>query len=226
MPIIIDHLFHSRRKTISLIIQRDGALTVRAPLQMSHVQIHKFVQNHAEWIRKKQAQIKAFSPVPSKKYINGELFLYLGKQYPLTILASQHPALIFNGYQFLLGESNQQKARQSFIRWYVAQCRRVITERTESIARQNQFKYQKLRITSARTRWGSCSTKGNLSFTWRLVMAPREVIDYVIIHELVHTKIKNHSIKFWSEVAEILPDYKMYISWLKKNGHLLSLGEN
>ena len=225
MPLPIDHLIHSRRKTVALIIQRDGSLTVRAPLRMSEAHILEFVQNHAEWIREKQAQAKA-SPPPSKKhYVNGETFLYLGREYPLTIVAPQRSALTFSANKFHLTNSKIPKARQVFIRWYKTQALAVISERVAFHANQNKFTWRKIRITSARTRWGSCSTNGTLSFTWRLVLAPPEVIDYVVVHELTHTQIRNHSPIFWRRVAEIIPEFKQHVSWLKKNGRFLTLGE-
>ena len=225
MPIPIDHLIHSRRKTVALIIQRDGSLTVRAPLRMSESSIQEFVQNHTEWIRKKQALLKASPPPLQKSYVKGETFLYLGKEVPLMLVAPQRPALTFNGGRFRLGRSALPKARQVFINWYTAQARVVISDRVAFHANKNKFTWQKIRISSARTRWGSCSSNGTLSFTWRLVLAPPEVIDYVVVHELVHTRIRDHSPKLWRRVAEIMPEYKRCVSWLKKNGHLLSLGE-
>jgi predicted metal-dependent hydrolase len=226
MPIPIDQLIHSRRKTIALIVQRDGSLTVRAPLRMSNTHIQEFVQNHAEWIREKKAQAKSFPPPPEMHYVDGELFLYLGKQYPLTIVAHQRPALTLSGDRFHLANSNRPKARQAFIRWYKTQALKVVSERVAFHAKQNQFTYRKIRISSARTRWGSCSSNGTLSFTWRLVLAPPEVINYVVVHELTHTQIKNHSPNFWHRVAEIMPDFKRYVSWLKKNGRFLTLGDD
>jgi hypothetical protein len=83
--------------------------------------------------------------------------------------------------------------------------------------------YASLRITSARRRWGSCGPKGTLNFSWRLVMAPPPVIDYVIVHELAHLEIRNHSRLFWERVARWSPDYKQQQAWLKANGRLLSL---
>ncbi len=83
--------------------------------------------------------------------------------------------------------------------------------------------YKSIRITSARTRWGSCSSKGNLSFTWRLVMAPPQVIDYVVAHELAHLQVRNHSPAFWQKVKTIMPDYLQYRRWLDAHGHLLTL---
>lgn len=82
---------------------------------------------------------------------------------------------------------------------------------------------EKLRISSARTRWGSCSAKGTISLTWRLVMAPPEILDYVIVHELAHLKVKNHSSAFWKVVETYLPGYQNQRKWLKQNGHTLDL---
>jgi len=226
MPILIDHLIHSRRKTVALIIQRDGSLTVRAPIRMSNGHIQEFVQKHAEWIREKQTQAKVSPPPPIKHFIEGEMFLYLGKEYPLIIVARQRSALTFNGYQFYLANSSIPKARSVFIRWYKAQALKVVSERVVYHAKQNKLTYRKIRISSARTRWGSCSSNGTLSFTWKLVLAPPQVIDYVVVHELTHTHIKNHAPNFWYGVAEIMPDYKKYVYWLKKYGRFLTLGED
>jgi predicted metal-dependent hydrolase len=222
----IDHLIHSRRKTVAIIIQRDGSLTVRAPLRMPQASIQEFVQSHSDWIRKKQAQVKASPPPQEKSFTAGETFLYMGKEYPLTLEASQHPSLDFIAGRFRLARSALPKARQTFLRWYRLQARLVISARVESLAKEYKFSWKKIRISSARTRWGSCSTTGTLSFTWRLVMAPPEVIDYVVVHELVHTQVRNHSSKFWRRVAEIMPAYKNHVSWLKKNGRFLTLGED
>jgi hypothetical protein len=87
-------------------------------------------------------------------------------------------------------------------------------------ARLYNFHYQKIRLSSARTRWGSCSARGTLSFTWRLIMSPPEIIDYVVIHELAHTIHHNHSPQFWGLVGSILPDYAEKRKWLKHNSHL------
>ena len=96
-------------------------------------------------------------------------------------------------------------------------------ERVAFFARSQDVKPGKLCISSARTRWGSCSAKGTLSFTWRLVMAPLDIIDYVVVHELCHLKEMNHSRAFWERVETILPDYKRRRKWLKENGGALRL---
>lgn len=226
----IDQLIRTRRKTIALIVERDGRLVVRAPLHVTDGQIHKFAESKVDWIKAKQAQAKKNSAVARKRYVEGEEFLYLGEPYALVFVNHgsrlryhhQKPALIHDS-RFFLATTALPRARQLFVRWYKEQALRVISERVNLYAAKYGYTCRQIKITSARTRWGSCSPNGNLSFTWRLVMAPLAVIDYVVVHELVHLKVKNHSKNFWGQVGAILPDYKQYIAWLKANGPFLTL---
>ena len=214
-------LIRTRRRTIALIIHTDGRLVVRAPLRLPEKVIREFVESKAGWIRKKQAQAEA-ARVPARRFMEGEEFWFLGKAYPLTIVTRRRPALEL-GSAFRLSRASQARARAVFVRWYKDQARHLLDERVRAAAALHGFSFQRIRISSARTRWGSCSSRGTLSFTYRLVMAPPEVIDYVVIHELVHLKIKNHSRAFWKQVGAIMPDYKRRVAWLKKNGRSLTL---
>lgn len=96
-----------------------------------------------------------------------------------------------------------------------------ITKKVKHYSSLSGFKYKNIKITSAQKRWGSCTFQNNLNFPKKLALAPDKIIDYVVIHELCHIKEKNHSSKFWQEVAQIMPDYKIYRHWLKQNGYLL-----
>jgi predicted metal-dependent hydrolase len=225
-PIIIDEIIRSTRKTIAIVIQADGRLIVRAPVKMPGHHIQEFVNNHTNWILKKKAQALAAPRLIKKNFTNGERFLFVGKEYPLTVVTNQHAALTFSGDRFHLAKNHLPKAREAFIRWYKTQARDVISNQVDRQASRLALSFKYIRISSARTRWGSCSATGTLSFTWRLVLAPMEIIDYVVIHELIHLKIRNHSPKFWRRVAEVMPEYKRCVSWLRKNGRLLSLDGN
>lgn len=97
----------------------------------------------------------------------------------------------------------------------------LLGERTALYAERMQVSYKRITIRDQKTRWGSCSTAGNLNFNWRLVLAPREVLDYVVIHELAHRREMNHSAAFWRIVEAEMPDYRKYRDWLKKNGSFL-----
>ncbi|NMC12775.1 MAG: M48 family metallopeptidase [Chloroflexi bacterium] len=219
----IDQVFRTKRKSIALIIQRDGRLIVRAPLHTSDKSIRSFVEKNTAWIKAKQAQVKtAYPQVAPKKYIDGEKFWYLGRQYPLQIVDRLNPPVKFFD-RFFIDRSAVCKAQWHLTQWYKKQARRVISERVKIFAAKNGFAYRQVKITSAQTRWGSCSSKGSLCFSWRLIMAPLPVIDYVVIHELVHLKEKNHGKSFWEKVNTLMPDYKQKIAWLKKNGPLLQI---
>ncbi|HLE14741.1 MAG TPA: SprT family zinc-dependent metalloprotease [Anaerolineales bacterium] len=222
-PIRIQRLVRSRRKSIALIVELDGGLTVRVPLRLSHDVIEAFVQEHASWILQKQQeawQQRAMSGM--KLYAPGELFWYLGEQYPLEIVPAVTPLLVLDG-TFKMASQALPRAEQVFILWYREQARQVIGERVKLHARRLGLACEKLRITGARTRWGSCSSKKTLSFTWRLVLAPLPAVDYVVVHELCHLVEPNHSKAFWSSVAAALPDYKPRRAWLRKNGPGLDL---
>ena len=219
----IDQITHTKRRTIALIVDHDGRLIVRAPLRATQKQILQVVERKADWIISKQAlantRLAQFVP---KAYVNGEEFFYLGKPYTLVIQGNAQPPLRL-GDQFYISSKVLTRAEMVFKKWYTDQAKKVITDRVNDIAAIHGFIYRQVKITSAQTRWGSCSPLGNLNFSWRLVMAPVQVIDYVVIHELVHLQVKNHSRRFWVKVKAILPGYAQQLSWLKTYGHMLRL---
>lgn len=223
MPITIHRVIRSKRKNLTIIILPDGKVEVRAPLHMAEWRIREGVDKHADWIHKQQQRVLDNPPLPSKKFVEGELFLFMGKTYPLHIIPQQHSALAFNGQAFCLANKAKENAKGYFTQWYKNQAHDTIPKLVNTLAPQHGLKFERIRISSARTRWGSCSSKGTLSFSWRLMMAPLEIVRYVVVHELVHTKIHNHSATFWQNVERILPDAKVYRKWLRKNGKYLCL---
>ncbi len=219
----IDQIIRTRRKTIAIMISREGQVVVRAPMRARDDLIRQVVQERELWIRQQLEHARTAYPryVP-RQFTEGESFPYLGVLYPLSIVSASRPALRFEN-AFYLARAAQPQARKAFERWYRGEAARIFAMRTAQLAALHGFTYQQVRITAARTRWGSCSSRGTLSFAWRLVMAPPPVLDYVVVHELAHTRIPNHSQKYWSLVQSITPDYKAPRDWLKFNGHLLSL---
>jgi predicted metal-dependent hydrolase len=219
----INQIIRSKRRTIALIVNHDGTLIIRAPLRTTQKQIEDLVEKKAEWIKSKQKLVKAiYAHFVPKEYINGEEFLYLGTPYRLLIV--DDPILPLRlADQFYLSHSVLDRAEKIFKEWYRSQAKKVIVGRVKAYADLYQFEVRKVNITNAQARWGSCSPRGNLNFSWRLVMAPVPVIDYVIVHELIHLHEKNHSRRFWDKVKNILPGYTQQVQWLKNNGHMLRL---
>jgi len=223
MKIEIEKIIRSKRKTIALQITDNATLIVKAPLETNEEVINKVITKHLRWIEKKKNEVLSRDPQFTKKeFLNGEGFLYLGKSYKLYIVNEQDMPLKFDNAYFLL-KDYQPMAKQLFINWYKEKAYEKISERVQWYARKRGFTYNKISITDANIRWGSCSPKGNLNFSWRLIMAPLSVIDYVVVHELAHLEQKNHSKAFWNIVKMLLPDYEKSKDWLKNNGYLLKI---
>jgi len=223
VEIKIERIVRTKRKTIALQITDNATLIVRAPLNVSDETIMGVVSKHRKWIEKKRGEILSRDPKFSKKeFVNGEGFLYLGKYYRLKITRDQQEPLKLEN-EFLLSKEYLPIAKEVFVNWYRKKAQEKISERVEWYARKRGFRYNRVNITDAQKRWGSCSSKGNLNFSWRLIMAPLPVIDYVVVHELVHLEEKNHTKSFWNKVKMLMPDYEKHKEWIKKNGYLLRL---
>ncbi|MEA3293102.1 MAG: SprT family zinc-dependent metalloprotease [Patescibacteria group bacterium] len=216
-----DKIIRTRRRTIALIITPDARLIIRAPFLVSNKCIDKFIYEKRFWIKKKTDEaIRKLKKITQKKFINNENFLYIGKEYKLKIVKNSDCALKFNN-GFVLSERNTYKAKQIFINWYKQMAYIKISERVKLYAEKNKIRFRKISITNAQKRWGSCSFIGNLNFSWRLIMSPLDVIDYVVVHELSHIEHKNHSKKFWNKVETMMPNYKECKVWLNENNNLL-----
>jgi len=222
--LIVEKIMRSDRKSIAIQITNNGTIIIKAPNQATDETISKVILKNQSWIEEKIKKVQSRDPkFKEKEFVNGEGFLYLGKHYRLNIIKNQEEPLILKDKYFHLSESHLYKAREVFIDWYKERAFEKISERVEFYAKIKGCTYNKINITNAQRRWGSCSSLGNLNFTWRLIMAPLSVIDYVVIHELVHLEEKNHSKKFWSKVKVLMPDYEEKDRWLRENGYMLNI---
>ncbi|GCC11564.1 hypothetical protein IPdc08_01619 [archaeon] len=218
----IDKIIRTKRTGIALQITDDATLIVRAPLDIDTFTIENIVLKHKKWIEKKKKEILSRDPKFSrKKFVDGENFLYLGESYRLTIVDDKTPLKFEN--RFYLSKEYQTMAKEIFIKWYKEKAHEKISERVQWYASKKGLKYSKINITNDQKRWGSCSPNGNLNFSWRLIMAPLSVIDYVVVHELIHLEERNHSKSFWLKVKTLMQDYEIYKKWLRYNGYLLRI---
>jgi predicted metal-dependent hydrolase len=229
-PMTIDYILKRskrRRKTISLQISGAAEIVVSAPYFTKDFEISRFVQEKQNWIQQAiRKQKEALVQNREKEFICGEYFHYLGQAYPLEVFYQQKlPAgLVFWGSRFYLNCPDHLSDRKCyFIEWYKTKARQYFVRQVEDLGRKLGLLPRNVRITSARSRWGSCSEENNLAFSFRLIMAPPAVIDYVIIHELMHIKEKNHSAGFWKLMETAMPQYKTQRRWLKENGHKFSI---
>lgn len=211
-----------RRKTISLQIRdRSELVVIAAPYFTPVDEINRFLQEKQNWIIKTIHKHKA-EAIKNKalEYKPGERFYYLGQSYPLEVFFDPlETAGVFfrNNCFYLNAQGNRDLRKHYFISWYKKKSWEYISQRVDFFSKALKLHYGDITITSAEKRWGSCSTDNNLSFSFRLIMAPPDIIDYVIVHELMHIIEKNHSFRFWQQVAAVLPEYKNQKLWLKDN---------
>ena len=154
-------------------------------------------------------------------YQEGAAFPYLGKAYTLEVrqyLSYKRPGVMLEGDQLVVLTARKDSGviEAAVKEWYLEQAKRVVSKRVRFYQNRMQEQVESIRIKDVKSRWGSCSSKRNLNFNWRLVMAPMEVLDYVVVHELCHLREMNHSKAFWNLVEEILPDYRKSREWLKE----------
>ncbi|HRZ86413.1 MAG TPA: SprT family zinc-dependent metalloprotease [bacterium] len=220
---IIDRIIRSKRRTLALQIAPDASLVVRAPLRVSLETIRKMVRCKLPWIVEKQRVAReAARTAAARTFSDGERFLFLGEWRTLCAGADQEEPLVFDGKEFRISEKHRSRAREHFEEWYREQARGIIRERVRRLAEISGSAYKRVSITGAGRRWGSCGPRGTLNFSWRLIMAPLPVVDYVVVHELVHLEERNHDAsRFWRKVGALMPEYREYKAWLKNNEHVV-----
>ena len=213
-----------RKKTISILI-KDGNVEVKAPFNLMQKEIDSFILKKEKWIKNKILFQKSIKKLPKKKFINGEVFKLLGKDLILKInINDTKKTYIKNDYICLDLKNNtknkKEKIKKELELFFRSFSERILKEKTLIESKKMNLKVKEIKVRSYKNRWGSCSSNGNISYNWKLIMAPERIINYVIIHELCHLIHFNHSRDYWREVSKKLPNYKENKEWLKSNQYL------
>jgi hypothetical protein len=213
-----------RKKTISISV-KDGNVEVKAPFNLNQNEIDAFILKKEKWIKNKILLQKSIKQPPEKKFINGEVFKFLGKNLKLKInISDAKKTYIKNDYICLDLKNNtknkKEKIKKELQLFYRSSSERILKEKTLIESKKMNLKVKEIKVRSYKNRWGSCSSNGNISYNWKLIMAPEKIIDYVIIHELCHLIHFNHSRDYWGEVSKKLPNYRESKEWLKSNQYL------
>lgn len=217
-------LIKSNRTTISIAISKKGEVIVRAPRCLKVSQIEEMIQRKHDWIVTKQNEV--LKQLQVKK--NTNTMSFLGVAYEVKKIPHSNflkPVVSFDGNAFIVHGSDKEESeiQQAFVVWYKKRAQEILTERTTYYANLMQEKYHEIRIKDQKTCFGSCSSKRNLNYNYRIIMAPMPVVDYLVIHELCHLKQMNHSKAFWAEVEKMQPDYKENRSWLMSHASSLEI---
>ncbi|MBE4910552.1 M48 family metallopeptidase [Bacillus luteolus] len=216
-------IIYKNRKSIGVSIDGYGNVIVQAPKKTHDEQVVNLLEANWELILTKSKEMKKRLDGPQQKaYDQGESFLYLGNSYPIKIsldrnIEKDHVVFEDNQLTIFVKNHDDEKIKQSLKRFYYQQCKALVEKSIQSHQRHFKTKPRSVRITDNQTNWGTCDSNLQLTFNWRLAMAPIEVVDYVVVHEMCHMVHLNHDRSFWRLVGKIMPDYKEKENWLAKS---------
>lgn len=220
-------LIKKKRKTISIKIDEKGEIIVSAPLHISNSKLEELIKSKEAWILSKIHLVKQKKQEKSIFEIGVN---YLGVNYSINTFEVQGNMVKlnfdkshFNVYIPHALETKEEALKDILIKWYKAEARRILEQRVKLYGERLGVYPERIFIKNQKTKWGSCSSRRNINLNYRIIMAPMEVVDYLVVHELCHLVHLNHSKDFWSLVEKILPHYKKHQNWLKLNGSSLSL---
>jgi predicted metal-dependent hydrolase len=222
-PIFIQ--YNGRQKHIRLRITSEGRIVLSAPTGTSRSKIRGVLNHKQEWLASKIQEtdqgLKQNNPT-EKVYLEGRLFLVEFENPALSIYSIEvdyeQQKVCISG-----DPANPQKITGLLEEWLRKEAQARLAGRAERVSEELGIPYKKLFLRNQRTRWGSSSTRGNISLNWRTVMAPPAVQRYLLIHELVHQKHMNHSTRFWLDVGRVCPGYRQHEAWLRENRALMGL---
>ena len=219
----------SKRKTTDIVIERDGVVSVRPPADYTPEQVDAVVESKRMWIYRNLADWKDLNAsAVVREWVNGETFLYLGRAYRLSLVSDQVCAVQLKEGRFcldraLIEQGGTAAARQAFEAYFSDKGTHRITERVAYFAPKVGVRMARVKVKDMGYRWASCGKNGTLNFHWKCMMAPPNIIDYIVVHELCHFHRRSHGDAFWNEVDKVIPDYRERKEWLRTHGASLDV---
>lgn len=213
----------SRRRKLTITVERDRSIVVHAPQATPEDKIEQIVQAKRHWIYEKLRHPQKYRDLPhppGKELVNGESALYLGRHYHIEVVKEGLAEIRFQ-QRFYIPAAQIGKRQEVLRGWYIQRAEAKIIPRVQHHAHSLGVSYAKIKIVDSLYRWGSCTPNNNVNFNWRLIKAPMFVIDYAIVHELAHLIEANHTARFWNIVRAQAPTMEKAKAWLKESGQLL-----
>lgn len=216
-----------RAKNIRITVGDDGVV-LTLPDRVAERHGHAFIEERADWINRTLSKIEESDEiVASRSLADGSTVPFLGRDLTLRLLdgpsgrVTLKPAL--DELWVRVPDERRETVATALERWYRRQAKEIFTERLDAVVKRNGTSYARVAIRDQKTRWGSCSTSGTISFNWRLLLAPEEVLDYVVEHEAAHIEVRDHSDRFWALMEERVDEWHASRLWLKRHGRSLRL---
>jgi predicted metal-dependent hydrolase len=213
-------LIFKNRKSMRIYIDLYGNVEVHAPKGTSEERVLQLVEEKWDWILQIRKEMKErMDGKKSKVYDHGETFLYLGNSYPIQIfqesdISQDHVVFEEGKLHIYVMQLEDERIKQALKRFYYQQCKSLVEKSIRANQSHFKVKPRSIRINDSKTTWGTCDAKQQLTFNWRLAMAPLKVIEYVVVHEMCHMVHLNHDRSFWRLVGKIQPDYEQQENWL------------
>jgi predicted metal-dependent hydrolase len=218
-----------RRKTVTIAVDPRAGVVLKAPVDATLRRLDDVVKTKAPWILQRLVDFRELGPGPTpKEFVAGESYSYLGRSYRLklerssdgsTPSASLHGAFLTVSLpRGCITEQRDAIVKRAVVAWYRRQADRRLPERVEVYASRAGLRAAPILVREQEKRWGSCNSKGELRFNWRVMMAPMSLVDYVVAHEVCHLVVRDHSTRFWKLLGTILPDFEERRARLRVDG--------
>ncbi|GKX32366.1 hypothetical protein SH1V18_48460 [Vallitalea longa] len=217
------------RKTLEISVEAPNTVNVVAPLGTQEEVIKKKVHKKASWIVQRLYEFRDIEYRKiNREYVSGESFMYLGRNYSLELIVDENTksneVKLYQGKIYIISNTKSEAVLEKLMEsWYRNKTLIKVTECVEYYKCMFNIQPSNIKVKEQKKRWASCTSKNELLFNWRCVMAPSDVLDYIVVHEMCHMMYPNHSIDFWNMLESILPDYKNRKAWLKKFGVRMDL---
>lgn len=211
---------YKNRTSFNILIDGYGNIEIQAPKKTPDEKVIQLLEANWKPIMEKVKEMKLrLQGQQQKVYENNETFLYLGNSYPIEIAQNHNikkDNVVFDGdtLRISINKLDDKKIKQSLQRFYYQQCKSLVEKSISKYQTHFKTKPRSIRISDSKTTWGTCDSNLRLTFNWKLAMAPQEVIDYVVVHEMCHMVHLNHDRSFWRLIGSIMPDYKEKERWL------------
>ena len=217
----IDYLIRTNRRSISISINNIGQVIIKAPRRVSMDEIQKVIDKKERWIALHKERIEKNNEL-NKNILTYKDILFCGNIYHIAFDERIKKITLIDNY-CLIPLKYKDTYQRKLILWYKKIANEILTQRVQYFCDLMQLEPSAIKLTNARTCWGTCNSKGVVSLNWRLMMVPHNLIDYVVVHELAHLVQMNHSKLFWQVVYSVLPDYASRRKSLKQGDYLLTL---
>jgi predicted metal-dependent hydrolase len=209
----------ARRRSMQITVDRGGELILTAPDTCSAEKLARFVHEKRFWIYTKLAEKEALMPAaPRRRFVSGAGFPYLGRSYRLLLVDVQQAPVKLEQGRFKMRRSAAREGREHMIRWYTERAQPWLARRVERFRGRVGVGPPTVTVQDLGYRWGSCGKGAKLYFHWRAILLPPPIVEYLVVHELVHLLEPHHSPAFWTRVERVMPDFASRKQWLAERG--------